>query len=100
MRYLYHATNFDNLGSILLNGIKHSIEGYVYLTEKPEQAASFLAIRGIQRILVVQVKIYKKDENKIIETFDHNYNFFKFKCFGYTGDIGADKLSAYFDYQL
>lgn len=100
MRHLYHATPFENISSIASSGIKKSIEGYVYTTEKPEQAAYFLALRGIKHILVLEIKVYKKDENKIIETTDHNYNYFKFKCYGYKGDIDTSMITKYIDYLL
>lgn len=100
MRYLYHATYYSNLGSILLNGLKKSMDGYVYLTEQPNQAASFLAIRGVRKILIAKVKIYKKDECNIVETFDHSEKFFKFRCYGYKGDIDVTKIVSYSEYNL
>ena len=39
----YHATSYENLGSILVDGIKASdIDGVVYMTEKEEDAIKFL----------------------------------------------------------
>lgn len=84
----YHASQYENLGSILVNGIKASdIDGVVYMTEKEEDAVKFLAIRGYKRIITFKIKM-KQPEN-VIETFDHNPVFFKCRCFGYCGDIPA-----------
>lgn len=85
----YHATPYENLGSIVCNGIKaNNIEGLVYLCEKEEDAIKFLAIRGIRNFCTFKVII--KKPKFLIETFDHNYMFFKCRCFGYQGDIPAD----------
>lgn len=54
MRYLYHATEFKNVKSILANGIKPSVDGVVYMTENPIDCAKFLAIRGIRDIIVLR----------------------------------------------
>ena len=44
--------------------------------------------------------IYKKDEEKLIETFDHNYNIFKCRAFGYMGNIKPENIEAYKKYQF
>lgn len=100
MQYLYHATPYNNLINILNEGIKPSLEGYSYLTEKPEQAVMFLAIRGIKEILVVKIKILKEDEQNIIETFDHSASFFKCRCFGHIGVIKTSRIKEYYKYEL
>ena len=99
MKTFYHATNIENLGSILEYGLKaQNMERLVYLPETPEDALRFVALRFYPEMLVVKVKIPKKFEHNIIETFDHNYNFFKCRAFGYQGDIPVTMLSDYMKY--
>lgn len=80
----YHATPYENLASIVVDGIKSGMEGVVYLTKERDDALKFLAIRGCHDILTVEVLI---DSEKVEETFDHSLQFFKCKAFGYKGDI-------------
>lgn len=49
LKSYYHATPFENLNSIFTKGILKGIDGVVYLTEKPDEAARFLAIRGYKK---------------------------------------------------
>lgn len=100
MRYLYHATDFKNAESILVNGIKPSADGVVYMTENPIDCVKFLAIRGIRDIIVFRVKILKRDEVNIIETFDHNKRIFGCRCFGYIGRIEHDKINKCLIYKI
>jgi len=93
MKYFYHATSYDNLMPILKDGIlARNAERLVYMAETAEDAAKFLWIRGVPKILCVKVKIPKSMEHNIMETFDHSYNFFKCRSFGYSGDITTDML--------
>ena len=99
MKVMYHATDYDNLYSILENGLKvNSIDGLVYLAETPEDALKFVCLRGYKKIVSFKVKIYKKDEDKLIETFDHSYNFFKCRSFGYMGNIPPEHIEPYMQY--
>lgn len=68
----YHATPYENLASIVVDGIKSGMEGVVYLTKERDDALKFLAIRGCQDILTVEVLI---DSEKVEETFDHSLQF-------------------------
>ena len=61
----YHATPFENLGSILENGIKKGIDGVVYLTKGKDEAMRFLLVRGYSDILTIEVKV---DSENIVET--------------------------------
>ena len=99
MKILYHATDYNNLYNILENGLKaNSVDGLVYLAETSEDALKFICLRGYEKIVTFRVKIYKKDENKLIETFDHSYNFFKCRSFGYMGDIPPENVEPYMQY--
>lgn len=68
----YHATPYENLASIVVDGIKSGMEGVVYLTKERDDALKFLAIRGCHDILTVEVLI---DSEKVEETFDHSLQF-------------------------
>ena len=88
MRTYYHATDYSNIVSILDKGLKAStIDGLVYLAETEDDALKFVVLRGYEKIVTFKVKIYKRDEDKLIETFDHNQRFFKCRSFGYMGNI-------------
>lgn len=93
MKIYYHATDYNNLNSIIRNGLTASpIDKMVYLAETEEDAVKFVILRGYKDIVTFKVKVYKRDENKVIETFDHSYNFFKCRAFGYKGNISPDNI--------
>lgn len=99
MKTFYHATNIENLASIMSTGLEtRNIEKLVYLAETPQDALKFIALRSYPEMLVVKVKIPKKYEHKIIETFDHNYIFFKCRAFGYQGNIPPNMIVGYMKY--
>lgn len=100
MTYMYHATPFENLASIVENGINTGPDNLVYLCEKPEDSAKFLVVRGYRDILVAKVKVPKKLENTIIETFDHSQKFFKCRAFGSTIPISADRVAGFTRYSI
>lgn len=95
MRIFWHATYYENLASILDNGLVPGIDGLVYMCETEYDAAKFLYVRQCKNILTMEIKIYKKDESKIIETFDHNERFFKCKAFGYKGNIPLKNIKQF-----
>lgn len=100
MRIMWHATDYNNLVSIMDEGIKAGPDGVVYLCETETDAAKFLAVRGCKHILTLEIKIYKKDENKIRETFDHSQRFFNCRAYGYVGDIPGKNIKNYRHIQL
>jgi hypothetical protein len=59
-RKLYHATDADNLGSILQNGLISKWEG-VYLTDSAESAARWMGFRlaamGKPKMVVIEVEV-------------------------------------------
>lgn len=90
IKTMYHATRMENLDSILEQGILPSrIDGIVYLTETPEDAAKFLLIRLVDPILVLKINV---EETDLIETFDHSEVFFKCRCFGCTKPIPPEDI--------
>lgn len=92
----YHATPFENLNSIMSQGIRKGCDGVVYLTEKPGEAVRFVAIRGYMKILVLGIEI---EEEFIEESFDHSEAFFKCRAYMYKGDIPADEITEFLTYE-
>lgn len=92
----YHATPFENLESIMDQGIHRGCDGVVYLTEKPEEAARFVAIRGYYPILVLGIEL---EEDMISESFDHNPVFFGCRAYTYPEDIPADEITEFLKYE-
>lgn len=92
---LYHATPFENLGSILVEGIKPSAEGIVYGCTEPAKAAMFVAFRGVKHILVLEF-----NSNDFIEMHDHDERFWKCKAYGHTGKVKPDMITNYLEYKL
>lgn len=88
----YHATSFENLCSIMDDGIKPGCDGIVYLCEKEIDAVKFPYTRLIRNILVCEVEI---EEDKVEETFDHSYLFYKCKAYGYPDVITPDEITGY-----
>lgn len=56
----------------------------MYICEKPEDAAKFVAIRGHDEVEVIEVIL---PANKVKESFDHSVQFFQCKAFMYEEDI-------------
>ena len=97
LKTYYHATPFENLESIMDQGIIRGCDGVVYLAEEPEDAAKFVAIRGVRTILVLGIEI---EENMVEESFDHSYSFFGCEAYMYKGDIPADDVTEFRKYEL
>lgn len=93
----YHATPFENLESIMDQGLHKGCDGVVYLTEKPEEAARFVAIHGCTKILVLGVEL---EEDLVDESFDHSEAFFKCRAYTYPDDIPADEITEFLRYEL
>ena len=89
LKTYYHATPFENVDSIMCKGILCGVDGVVYLTENKEDAARFLIVRGCKDILTVEVVI---DDKNVEETFDHSYQFFKCRAFGYGDNIKPSEI--------
>lgn len=85
----YHATPFENLDSIIADGLKRGYDGVVYLAETPEDALKFLRIRFCTDTLVIRVDL---EEAEVEESFDHSQAFFQCRAFMYPHDIPSDEL--------
>lgn len=83
----YHATEYENLYKCMRDGIKAGPDGLVYMCEKEEECVRFLFIRGVSHVVTFRIEVEEPD--KVIETFDHNFDFFQCRCFGFLGDIPA-----------
>lgn len=89
LKSYYHATPYENLGSIFKNGILTGYDGVVYLTENPDEAARFVVIRGYKKILVIEVVV---EDSLVKETFDHSQIFFRCRAFCYPNAILVDEF--------
>lgn len=99
MKYLYHATDIRNLSSILRFGLKRNEYGMIYLADTEIDALKFVALRMIKEIAIIKVNIVELDQEKLIESNDHNYDFFKCKAWEYRNDISKTALKAYSVYK-
>lgn len=95
-RTYYHATPFENLDSITDQGLHRGCDGVVYLTERPEEAARFVIIRGCRKILVLGVVL---EENLVSKSFDHNEKFFGCRAYSYPYDISAREITEFLKYE-
>ena len=93
----YHATDYNNVGSILLEGIKTSWDGVIYLCTSASDAAKFCAIHGIKHILVVEVEL---DDSEVKESFDHSEEFFKCKAYTCARIIDPEEFRTFIEYKL
>lgn len=81
----YHAATPETMEKIIADGVvKRGWDGCVYLCEKPQDAAKFVAIRGHDEVAVTEVIL---PANKVKESFDHSVQFFQCKAFMYEEDI-------------
>lgn len=97
MKKFYHATKMSNFYNILEKGILVGVDGIVYLAETAQEAYRFMAIRNFgEPILVIEVEL---DENAVQETFDHSYQFFQCRAFGYPDRIPLDKMTDFLKFE-
>lgn len=96
MKYMWHSTDINNLRNIMEQGLLLlNAERVIYLAETENDALRFSMFRGYGVTVTLKVKIYKKDEDKLFETFDHSYEYFKCKAFGYSDNIPASNIIPY-----
>lgn len=91
IRRMYHCTLIDNMYSIKTEGLKRGMDGVIYLTEKPEDAAKFLAARMIapERMRIIEIHRRHFDEGFLEESTDHSERFFGCKAYMYGKDVPA-----------
>ena len=94
MKNFYHATTQSNFEKIQESGeIKVGFDSIVYLAESPEDAYKFIGLRVWDEPIVI-LEITGLDPDKVIETFDHSYAFFKCRSFGYLENIPTDNIAS------
>lgn len=87
----YHATPKENVFSIIREGIHASFDG-VYLCKAAEDCLMFFLIypdHAGKEIAVIPIDL---DDEKIIESYDHNKEFIPCDAFIYPEDIPATKI--------
>lgn len=94
---LYHATDKENLVSIITEGIKPDAFGDVYFAESYEQALAFMVFRHIQEIIIFEIEM---DISKCRESFDHSeamfcrmFGFETCRAWCYEGTIPAELIN-------
>ena len=100
---LYHGTDYRNLGSILGEGLRASMEGGVYLTDSADSAMRWTAMKiqamGGSTVLVVEVEVEEKD---LILGSDHSPIIQQiFGCgesYLYMNRISTSKITNYIKY--
>lgn len=81
----YHAATPETMEKIIADGVvKRGRDGYVYLCEKPQDAAKFVAIRGHEIVDVIEVIL---PADKVKESHDHSVQFFQCRAYLYEEDI-------------
>ena len=88
MKY-YHATGCTNAISIVQDGvIRTGCDGVVYLADSMGNALKFTRVRTLHEdIVVFEIDIPETELKFVKETFDHSYEFFQCKAFGYSKNI-------------
>ena len=76
-KYIYHATPYENLTSILNTGIEVRNEDGVYCADSYLGAVAFLYIKGYRDIVVLKINTDKLNKDLLFEGIDHNPSFFE-----------------------
>ena len=85
LKKYYHATGKWLMDSIIREGIiRTGAFGEIYFCEKPEDAMKFVAIRGYEEVDVIEFELL---EEKVEESFDHSFEFWKFRAFTYDKNV-------------
>ena len=85
---LWHASPHSNLGSIIKNGLLTS-NGKVFFADKAESAVLFVYMKGEKHIVAFPVEF---TEEEVKESFDHNVEVFKCRCFSVTKNIPYSRI--------
>lgn len=94
----YHATSFDNLHSILTQGVKlRNCEKLTYMCTSKNDCLKFAKIRGVRHVVVLELVVPEAD---VVETFDHSEAFFKCRCWGCTKDLPPEAIRSCWEYTL
>ena len=95
MKY-YHATTEETAIKIFTDGaLRKGWDGCIYLCKEAADACKFLVIRGIKKMVVIEVEL---DETAVEESHDHAEHFFGCKAYIYHGDIEVTGAEPTFEY--
>lgn len=89
IKKFYHCTTQEKMIDILCEGLKTGCDGVVYLADSPENAAKFIAIRGvpIEDLRVITISRDDLKEELLDYSYDHSESFFKCKGYQYSEKI-------------
>lgn len=89
----YHATSEECAKSIVRDGKIKCNYGEIFLAETIDDALKFLFFRQLDKVVIFEVEL---DENKVVESFDHNAAFFGCRAWMTFEDIPVtSETSAY-----
>lgn len=86
---LWHATDYDNLDSIMTKGILPGTLGQVYFADNPTSSAVFLYMRGVAKAVALPVHF---NNGEVQESHDHNGRFFRCRCYTSDKAVGPDRI--------
>lgn len=92
---LYHGTKFENMLSILSEGLEpRNMERGTYFANTSQYAAAFMNLYGVQDIVVFAVDADDLDPDLLEEGVDHNPIFFPddLEVWLYRGHIEPDLI--------
>lgn len=93
----YHATTKKNMEKIVEDGVIKSCGGAVFLCRKALDSCKFLAIRGMDKMSVIEVQLKMSE---VTESFDHSQAFFQCRAYMHAGDIVLSGNEKIWDYEL
>lgn len=103
---LYHSTNYDNLNSILSEGIKKHLEG-VYFTDSKESTLIFSVLSHKEDVLVIEIDEEDLDKDFMSISWDSANerlaNLFKtdnFETYLYTKSVEPEMIQNMYHYNL
>ena len=85
---LWHASPYSNIESILNNGLLTS-NGKLFFADKVDSAVLFVYMKGEKHIVAFPVEF---TEEEVKESFDHNVDTFKCRCFSVTKNIPYSRI--------
>lgn len=89
---MYHATDLANFDSIFEKGLLKGIDECVYCCDTQKDAAKFAYVHCVKHILVVGFEI---DTDELVESFDHDQQFFACRAWCITHNIAPEALKSF-----
>lgn len=91
MAVYYHATQKENVFSIMHNGIKAGMDGYTYLCKDENACLEFMELYHPEGGLFAVIPIELNDSEVEI-SHDHNCTLLPVDAFVYKGDIPSELI--------